>query len=192
MSNLFVVSGPSGSGKSTICALAAEKDDRLRISISATTRAPRGEEQNGKEYFFLSDEEFDEKLAAGEFYEHADIFGKRYGTLRPYVDSLVADGFDVILEIDYQGAYQIKDQNDKAVLVFIMPPSFEELSARLRARSTETEEQLEIRLAKAEAEMKESVNYEKIIVNDKLDDAVDEFLRYINEKREKAEEMRDE
>ncbi|MBR4395258.1 MAG: guanylate kinase [Eubacteriaceae bacterium] len=192
MSNLFVVSGPSGSGKSTICALAAEKDSRLRISISATTRSPRGEEQDGKEYFFLSDEEFDEKLAAGEFYEHADIFGKRYGTLRPYVDRLIADGFDVILEIDYQGAYQIKDQNEKAVLVFIMPPSFEELSARLRARSTETEEQLEIRLAKAEAEMKESVNYDRIIINDRLDEAVDEFLSYIAEKREKAEEIRDE
>ncbi|NLW69912.1 MAG: guanylate kinase [Eubacteriaceae bacterium] len=183
MGNLFVVSGPSGSGKSTLCALAADMDKKIKISVSATTRAPRGEEKNGVEYFFLSNEQFDEKLAEGDFYEYANVFGNRYGTLKSHVDSLTARGFDVILEIDYQGAYQVRDKNKEAYLIFVMPPSYEELKKRLTDRHTESEEQLNIRLAKASSEMEERVNYDKVIINDSLPDALGELLSIIESKR---------
>ena len=183
MSNLFVVSGPSGSGKSSICRQVVAKDNCVKLSISATTRAPRGEEKNGVEYFFLSVDEFENKIENKEFYEYARVYNNLYGTLRSHVDELLAKGNDVILEIDVQGGLQIKALNEKAKLIFIMPPSMEELIERLSGRETETEAQIKVRIGNAQAEISEKEHYDYIVVNDKLDVAVDDVLSIINNLR---------
>ncbi len=183
MSNIFVISGPSGSGKTTVCRAVTEADEKVRISVSATTRAPRAGEIDGREYFFLSADEFEKRVRAGQFYEHADNFTNRYGTLKSHVDGLIGDGYDVILEIDVQGAMQVKAQNDRAVLIFIMPPSFDELRQRLTGRSSETAEQIQLRLEKAEEEMLKSPMYDYIVINDSVEKSTAAVLDIIRELR---------
>lgn len=170
MSNIFVVSGPSGSGKSTVCHMVASRDPLVRISVSATTRSPRDGEEDGREYFFLSEEDFEAKTEGDEFYEYARNFNNSYGTLKSHVDALAADGYDVILEIDVKGAKQVKQKNPKAVLIFIMPPSYDELKLRLTGRESESAEQIAMRLKQAEEEMMESTLYDYVLINDELDE----------------------
>ena len=169
---LFVVSGPSGVGKGTINKrLFEEFGDRVAYSVSATTREPREGEVNGREYFFISRQEFEKRVANNEFLEHAEYAGNCYGTPRDYVLSLLQRGVSVILEIDVQGAMQVKRRMPESVSVFILPPSFEELEHRLRGRGTETPEKIERRLAAAKAEMARATEYDYQIVNDDLDAA---------------------
>ena len=176
--NLFVISGPSGSGKSTICKI-LEQDEKIKLSISATTRSIREGEVDGINYFFLTEEEFQQKIDSNDFYEYANVFKHKYGTLKSKVDEMLDDGFNVILEIDVQGAMQIKEQNNKAKLVFIMPPSKEELIKRLTNRNTESEEQLKLRIATAEKEISFKDKYDYTVVNDDLNTAVEEIKKII-------------
>ena len=169
---LFVVSGPSGVGKGTVNKrLFEEFGNAVAFSVSATTRGPREGEVDGREYFFISRQEFEKRVANNEFLEHAEYAGNCYGTPRDYVLSLLQKGVSVILEIDVQGAMQVKRRMPESVSVFILPPSFEELEHRLRGRGTETPEKIEKRLAAAKAEMARATEYDYQIVNDDLDAA---------------------
>ena len=181
---LFVISGPSGAGKGTLVALLRERHPGLGLTVSATTREPREGEVDGKSYYFLSDDEFKRRVDADEFVEWAEVHGHAYGTLASEVSSKLASGSSLVLEIDVQGAFQVKERFPDAVLVFIMPPSLEVLSERLRGRGTETAESIELRLANAEREMALADRYDDVVVNDDLDRACDELLAVI-EKHER-------
>ena len=163
---LFVLSGPSGVGKGTLNAkLFAEFDDQIAFSVSATTRAPREGEIDGKHYFFISRQEFENRIANNDFLEHAEFAGNCYGTTVSYVNSLLEQGKNVILEIDVQGAMQVRSRMPESVSIFILPPSFEELENRLRGRGTETEEKIQMRLGAARREMEYAPQYNYQIVN---------------------------
>lgn len=179
---LYVFTGPSGAGKGTLLSRLQEQDDRLFYSISATTRAPRPGETDGVQYYFLSKAEFEEKIAEHAFLEYACYVENYYGTLEAPVNEKLEQGFDVVLEIEVQGAMQVHEKRPDAVMVFIAPPSFEELAARLRGRGTEDEEKVLKRLETAKEELKQQERFDYVIVNDELDRAVEE-LRDILAKR---------
>ncbi len=172
---LFVISGPAGAGKGTLVARIRDRRPNLDLSVSATTRKPREGEVDGVAYYFLSEEEFTRRVEAGEFLEWDGHFDKRYGTLRSEVDSRLEAGHSVILEIDVNGALNVKRMNPDAVLVFIAPPSLEVLEERLRGRGTETEEQIALRLARVEMEMAAAEQYDEVVVNDDLEKAVNQL-----------------
>ena len=163
---LFVFSGPSGLGKGTLKAkLFEEFADRIAYSVSATTRGPREGEVDGKDYFFISRQEFERRVKNNEFLEHAEFAGNCYGTPRAYVEKLLDSGMNVVLEIDVQGALQVMKSMPECVSVFILPPSFEELEHRLRGRGTETEEKVRERLETAKRELPYAPQYDYQIVN---------------------------
>lgn len=176
---LIVLSGPSGVGKGTLLARVLPQVGGIRVAVSATTRQPRKGEREGIEYFFLSDQTFDSLIAADGFLEWACVHGARYGTLRDEVMRALADGLDVILEIDPQGARQVKRAYPGAVLLFIAPPSLAELRRRLEGRGTESAEDVERRLMAAEQEMGQTAEYDLVIVNDDLERAVAELSGFI-------------
>lgn len=177
---LFVVSGPSGAGKGTLVSLVREQHPDLGLTVSATTRQPRPGEVDGVSYHFLSKEEFVSRVEAGEFLEWANVHGNCYGTLRSEVDRNLEAGRSVILEIDVQGALNVRKVYPDAVLVFIEPPSMEVLEQRLRGRGTEDEQSLELRLADAAGEMEKASEYDERIVNDDLQEACAELLRVLD------------
>lgn len=163
---LFVFSGPSGVGKGTLKAkLFEEFADRIAYSVSATTRGPREGEVDGKDYFFISRQEFERRVKNNEFLEHAEFAGNCYGTPRAYVEKLLDSGMNVVLEIDVQGALQVMKSMPECVSVFILPPNFEELEHRLRGRGTETEEKVRERLETAKRELPYAPQYDYQIVN---------------------------
>lgn len=163
---LFVFSGPSGVGKGTLKAkLFEEFADQIAYSVSATTRGPREGEVDGKDYFFISRQEFERRVKNNEFLEHAEFAGNCYGTPRAYVEKLLDSGMNVVLEIDVQGALQVMKSMPECVSVFILPPSFEELEHRLRGRGTETEEKIRERLETAKRELPYAPQYDYQIVN---------------------------
>ena len=163
---LFVFSGPSGVGKGTLKAkLFEEFADRIAYSVSATTRGPREGEVDGKDYFFISRQEFERRVKNNEFLEHAEFAGNCYGTPRAYVEKLLDSGMNVVLEIDVQGALQVMKSMPECVSVFILPPSFEELEHRLRGRGTETEQKVRERLETAKRELPYAPQYDYQIVN---------------------------
>lgn len=163
---LFVFSGPSGVGKGTLKAkLFEEFAGRIAYSVSATTRGPREGEVDGKDYFFISRQEFERRVKNNEFLEHAEFAGNCYGTPRAYVEKLLDSGMNVVLEIDVQGALQVMKSMPECVSVFILPPSFEELEHRLRGRGTETEEKVRERLETAKRELPYALQYDYQIVN---------------------------
>lgn len=163
---LFVFSGPSGVGKGTLKAkLFEEFADRIAYSVSATTRGPREGEVDGKDYFFISRQEFERRVKNNEFLEHAEFAGNCYGTPRAYVEKLLDSGMNVVLEIDVQGALQVMKSMPECISVFILPPSFEELEHRLRGRGTETEEKVRERLETAKRELPYAPQYDYQIVN---------------------------
>ena len=176
---LFVVSGPSGVGKGTLVARVREQIPDLGLTVSATTRKPRVGEVDGVSYHFLSDDEFDSRVEAGEFLEWANVFGKRYGTLVSEVRRVLDGGSSVILEIDVQGGLQVKEKLPEAVLIFIEPPSAEELERRLRTRATDSAETIERRLKEAAHELELGKRYDEHIVNDELELAVEELAATI-------------
>lgn len=180
--NLIVISGPSGVGKSTLVGKVREVLPDLQFSISCTTRSPRPGEEHGREYYFLSPEEFESKVQNDEFLEYAGIFARRYGTLKSEVLARLKAGEQVLLDIDVQGAKQIRAAAEKspelarsARFVLIAPPSLDSLETRLRGRASETEEQLQLRLGAAKAELANYKLYDYIIVNDDLDRAAEEL-----------------
>lgn len=175
---MLVISGPSGAGKSTICKKLLD-DPRVQFSVSATTRKPRPGEVDGRDYRFIQPEDFRRMIAEGAFLEHAEVYGNLYGTLRAPVRDALVSGKVYLLEIDVQGANQLRALGEPGLYVFIAPPDFEELRKRLVARGTEAPEVLERRLHKAEDEWRERVNYDHIVVNDDLAKAVGEVRRLV-------------
>ena len=176
---LVVVSGFAGTGKGTVMKELLGRYDSYALSISATTRNPRPGETDGKEYFFKTKEEFEQMIEQGEFVEYACYVGNYYGTPKKYVQEQLAAGKDVILEIEIQGALNIKSQFPDALLLFIAPPSADVLKARLVGRGTETEEVIEQRLARAVEESKGIENYDYLVVNDDLDECVENVHQMI-------------
>jgi guanylate kinase len=181
-----VLAGPSGVGKGVIVArlLAALPD--LELSISATTRRPRPREDEGRHYYFVDRADFDRMIQAGGFLEWADIFGERYGTPREPVERALAAGRDVLVEIDVQGARQVKAADPSAYMVFITPPSLDELERRLRTRGTETDEQVKRRLAKASDELAAEPEFDVTVVNDDLERAAREVIQLVDKLRRRT------
>lgn len=169
---LLVISGPSGIGKGTICKRLFERNKDLVFSISATTREPRRGEIDGVNYFFIDEEKFSEMIKNNEFLEYAHVHSNRYGTPKRFVDEQVERGEIVILEIDVQGALQVRDLYPEAVLIFLIPPSLDELKRRIIKRGTETEDDMKIRLNNALKELKYVNKYDYAIINNELDDAI--------------------
>ena len=172
---LIVFSGPSGSGKGTILHDVLEQNPSVMLSVSATTRSPREGEQDGVNYFFLSKNQFEQLIADGGMLEHACYCGNYYGTPRKPVEEALKNGKDVILEIEVQGALQIKQKFPECITVFILPPSMEVLESRLRRRQTEDEETIQKRLAKAKEELTFAKQYDYVVVNGELKTAVDDM-----------------
>ncbi|TJW12089.1 guanylate kinase [Parvibacter caecicola] len=185
--NLFVVSGPSGAGKGTLVARLLEAVPDSWVSVSATTRAPRAGEVDGVSYYFLDRDEFLRRADEDGFLEWAEYAGNCYGTPRSSVEQKMAEGKQVILEIDVQGAFQIKEKIPEAHLVFIEPPSMEVLEARLRGRGTEADDVIEKRMQAARLELFQKMRYDKRLVNDDLDSAVAELVDYVNAQAEKPQ-----
>jgi guanylate kinase len=181
-----VLAGPSGVGKGAIVArlLAALPD--LELSISATTRGPRPKEDEGRHYYFVDRRQFDEMIDAGGFLEWADIFGERYGTPKEPVARALAEGRDVLVEIDVQGARQVKAAEPQAYMVFVTPPTLEELERRLRTRGTETDQQVRRRLAKASDELAAEPEFDVTVVNDDLERAAREVVQLVDRLRRRT------
>lgn len=178
--HVFIVSGPSGSGKSTVLREVFKRRDRLYFSVSATTRAPRPGETDGVDYWFITEERFDEMVEQDQFLEHARYAKCSYGTPAGPVREKLREGYDVILDIEVQGARQVKARMPEAISVFIAPPSLEELERRLRGRSTESEEKIKLRLETAKNELPEAKKYDHVVVNDDYMRAAGELLDIIN------------
>ena len=184
---LLIVSGLSGAGKGTICKRLLEKYPDYRLSVSVTDRAPRPGETHGKEYFFLTTDAIEEKIRNGELLEHARYVNHYYGTPRDWVEDQMEQGNNVILEIELQGAFQVREKMPEAVLIFIMPPSMEELERRLRGRGTETEEEIQKRLSRAEEELAFVDRYDHVIVNEDVEKSVDLLHNIVLQSKQKTE-----
>ncbi|MBP5405220.1 MAG: guanylate kinase [Clostridia bacterium] len=177
---VFVISGPSGVGKGTICnVLMREHPELAATTVSVTTRAPRPGEKDGVHYYFRSDREFDEMLEKGMFLETVDKFTHRYGTLYSEVERVLQTGKNVILEIEMVGGHAVKKRIPESVLIFILPPSLEDLTSRIVGRGSETEEQIAVRQAQVEEEFDQSAGYEYFVVNDDLAEAVEKIRSII-------------
>ena len=192
--NLFVVAAPSGAGKSSLVKALMELDSQVHPSVSHTTRSPRGQEKHGREYFFVSHPEFDTMIEADAFVEWAHVHGQRYGTSKKMIEERMAQGSDVVLEIDYQGALQIKKMYTNAVLIFILPPSWEELRSRLERRGEDSPEIIELRLKNAAEELAQAREFDFVIINEVFERALFDLkaivhaqrLRYLAQRRSRA------
>jgi guanylate kinase len=179
VAQVFVITGPSGVGKGTVIRGLMGEVPRLELSVSATTRSPRPGEEDGVDYHFLSDVEFERRVAVGDFLEYADYSGRRYGTLRSEVERRLAAGAPVLLEIEVQGARQVRATMPEAVQIFIAPPSVEALRARLVGRGTDSPEDVEARLATARRELEARDEFPHVVVNDRLEQAVSELVEIV-------------
>ena len=180
MSKLFVISGSSGVGKGTLIKEFLKRNPEYKLSVSCTTRKPRVGEIDGENYFFISKEQFLSYINQNEFLEWAEFSGNMYGTQKTYVQEKLAEGKKIILEIDTQGALNVKKVMPEAILIFILPPSYEELEARLRGRQTESEEAIQKRLEFTRLELENSKSFDFTIVNDELNKAVGELELIMN------------
>ena len=180
---LFVVTAPSGAGKTSLIDAVLKEDPGLRLSISYTTRPPRPGEQDGREYHFVDNPTFDAMLAAGEFLESAEVYGNRYGTSRNVVRDLLAGGDDLILEIDWQGARQVRRAFPQCIGIFIEPPSVEELERRIRVRGKDSEAVIAVRMAQAREELSHSAEFQYAIINKDFDEAKKRLIEVIRSER---------
>ena len=183
---LLVVSGPTGAGKGTICKALLNKNDQIKLSVSATTRKPRNGEVHGVNYFFIEKEEFTKMIENGEFLEHAQIYDNFYGTPKAAIIECLEKGQDVILEIEMQGARQIKEVYPEGVFIFVLPPSLEELKSRIVGRGTETQEEIEKRFSCAFEEINQIVNYDYFIVNEDIEKSVNDVEAIISAEKNKV------
>jgi guanylate kinase len=181
--NLFVVAAPSGAGKSSLVKALMELDARVQPTVSHTTRPPRGQEKHGREYFFVSVPEFDDMVLADAFVEWAHVHGQRYGTSKKIIENRMAEGSDVILEIDYQGALQIKKMYANAVLIFILPPSWEELRSRLERRGEDAPDIIALRMQNAAIEMAQAPEFDFVIINEVFDRALFDLKAVVQAQR---------
>jgi guanylate kinase len=181
--NLFVVAAPSGAGKSSLVKSLLELDSHLQVSISHTTRTPRGQEQHGREYWFISKDEFAGMVERGEFFEWAEVHGNRYGTSRLAIEARLMAGEDVVLEIDYQGALQIKQLFPHAVLIFILPPSWGELEQRLKRRGEDQPEVIATRMANARHEVDQARHFDYVIINALFETALFDLKTVVHSQR---------
>ena len=181
--NLFVVAAPSGAGKSSMVNALLQMDSHLVVSISHTTRKPRGQEQHGREYLFIDEPAFRKKIANGDFLEWAEVHGNLYGTSRAAVEQLINGGQDVVLEIDWQGALQIKELFPNAILIFILPPSWDELAQRLNRRGEDPPEVIEQRLVNARIEVAQARHFDFVIINALFESALFDLKAIVHSQR---------
>jgi guanylate kinase len=184
VARVFVITGPSGVGKGTLIRGLMERLPELELSVSATTRGPRPGEQDGVDYHFLSPEQFEQRIADGDFVEHADYAGRRYGTLRSELEGRLAAGVPVVLEIEVQGARQVRAAMPEAVQVFIAPPSLEALRTRLVGRGTDDQAEVQRRLKVAEGELLAQPEFAHVVVNDRLDEALEELVKIVRDSQD--------
>ena len=187
--SLFIVSAPSGAGKSTLVNALLAEDGQLGLSVSHTTRAPRGAEIDGREYHFVTPEVFVAMRERGEFLESAEVHGNFYGTSRPWIEAQIAGGRDVVFEIDYQGAEQMRAVFPAALAIFILPPSMSELERRLRGRGTEDEEIVARRLRAAVLEMRRAPNFDYVIINADFSDALKRLQSVVTAARQRVAQV---
>jgi guanylate kinase len=193
--NLYVVAAPSGAGKSSLVNALLELDSNVQPSVSHTTRPPRGQEKHGREYFFASAQEFDAMVLAGAFVEWAHVHGQRYGTSKKMIEERMSQGADVVLEIDYQGGLQIKKMYANAILIFILPPSWEELRSRLERRGEDAPEIIDLRMQNAAIEMAQAKEFDFVIINEVFERALFDLktiihaqrLKYVAQRRSRAD-----
>ena len=181
--NLFVVVAPSGAGKTSLVSELLKRDSNVKLSMSYTTRAPREGEVEGIDYHFVSREQFEKMIGAGEFLEHANVYGNYYGTSKRWIDQSLAGDHDVLLEIDWQGARQVRGLFAAMTGIFILPPSLAELERRLEARGKDSPEEIARRMASAREEISHVLEFEYIIVNDSFDSALDDLLAIVRATR---------
>jgi guanylate kinase len=193
--NLYVVAAPSGAGKSSLVNALLELDANLQPSVSHTTRAPRGQEKHGREYFFASEQEFDAMVLADAFVEWAHVHGQRYGTSKKMIEERMLQGADVVLEIDYQGGLQIQKMYANAILIFILPPSCEELRSRLERRGEDAPDIIDLRMQNAAIEMAQAQEFDFVIINEVFERALFDLktiihaqrLKYLAQRRSRAD-----
>jgi guanylate kinase len=188
--NVYVVAAPSGAGKSSLVKALMELDAAVRPSVSHTTRPPRGQEKDGREYHFVSDDAFDALIQQEAFLEWATVHGHRYGTSRESIEQRIAQGADVVLEIDYQGALQIKKIFANAVLIFILPPSWDELRSRLQNRGEDSLDVIETRLKNAAHEMSQAPKFDFVIINELFERALFDLTAIVHSQRLKYKALR--
>jgi guanylate kinase len=180
---LYVIAAPSGAGKSSLVKALLELDSHVHPSISHTTRAPRGQEKHGREYYFISNDEFDDMVKSHAFVEWASVHGRQYGTSKTTIEDRISKGGDVVLEIDYQGALQIRQIFSNAVLIFILPPSWEELRSRLERRGEDTPDVIELRLKNAALEVAHAKEFDFVIINELFDRALFDLKAIVHAQR---------
>ena len=193
--NLYVVAAPSGAGKSSLVNALLELDSNVQPSVSHTTRPPRGQEKHGREYFFASQQEFDAMVVGEAFVEWAHVHGQRYGTSKKMIEERMAQGADVVLEIDYQGGLQIKKMYANAILIFILPPSWEELRSRLERRGEDAPDIIDLRMQNAAIEMAQAQEFDFVIINEVFERALFDLktiihaqrLKYVAQRRSRAD-----
>jgi guanylate kinase len=181
--SLFLVSAPSGAGKTSLVNAALEADSQLVVSVSHTTRPARGGEVDGENYFFVSDDQFVQMIDEGKFLEHANVFGKQYGTSKAEVAAKRALGQDVILEIDWQGAQQVREAIPDAISVFVLPPSMEELAARLTSRGEDTAQSIEKRLGEAKQDLSQAIHFDYLVINADFETALQDVASIVHAAR---------
>ncbi|GAB3296657.1 guanylate kinase [Pseudidiomarina andamanensis] len=186
--NLFILAAPSGAGKSSLirALLARHTEESMQVSVSCTTRAPRPGEIDGVHYHFLTESQFKEKIDNNDFYEWAHVFGNYYGTSRSYIEQTLAQGIDVFLDIDWQGARQVREAHPQAQSIFIVPPSLEVLEERLRSRGQDSDEVIRSRMEKAQAEMSHYHEFDYLLVNDKFDQTLAQLEHIVFSQRLKV------
>lgn len=193
LGNLFIIAAPSGAGKSTLIKEILSKptsNKAMQLSVSHTTRAPRKGEQNGVEYHFIDHAKFEKMIKQDAFYEHAEVFGNYYGTSKAAISDKLQQGIDVFLDIDWQGARQVKEQNPEVISIFILPPSVEALQLRLSGRGLDSEEVIINRMAQAQSEISHFNEFDYVIVNDNLDHAYKEFEAIICAQRARLQNQK--
>ncbi|WP_035055862.1 guanylate kinase [Andreprevotia chitinilytica] len=181
--NIFVVTAPSGAGKTTLVAALLAADQNVQLSVSFTTRAPRAGEVNGKDYHFVERAEFERMINAGELLEHAEVYGNYYGTSQVWINEVIANGRDILLEIDWQGAQQVRRLFPQSIGLFVLPPSVEVLETRLRNRGKDSDEIIARRMAAAREEISHVDEFDYVIVNEHIDEAVRDIVSVVRAER---------